>query len=252
VPVCPSCNFGLPWTYTTCPDCGGDVRKFEERDEDLGVVASPDIDGEDDDEDAVDVTVGLARVAEVTPDVADEPPIEDVSVVVEATNPARKAKKTSRTKRNRPAASRSRPARRGRAQQVRPPKLEVVRDAAVLEPEREPEAIVPSLEPAEIDVAAFGEQLGAVEEVAGFIARAVDVGVFEKGFVPEEGEPIAFDEIAAAGLRKTRLDLYRELTLTLVDGTMRTLRWLPEYNDDPGTIAILRKVLGERLRSFTP
>ena len=208
MPVCPSCHLGIPWTYTTCPDCGGDLWvSSDEGDEDdhLQIAAAIDTPDEREPEVSVDIVV------------PDEPPEPEPEPVVVAAPPPRTRK-------------------RKRKPRAKPVELVVVQD-------REPEP--------DIDVeVSFGPRLGELEEVAGIGEQAVHVIVCESAFVPESGEPIEMSSIGSAVLRKTRLDLYRELTFELSGGATLTIRWLPEYNDDPSTVPVLRAALGDRLRSF--
>ncbi len=226
MPVCPSCHLGLPWTYSTCPDCGGDLWVASEGDEDDHIEVAAAMQIEDEPEVAVEI---LVADDPDEPDEADEP---EIAPVPRARKPERKRKTPS----SRPKTKRTKP--------VRPPEP----------PARELVVVPPpagSDREAEIDVEiTFGVRLGDLDQVAGIAENSMRVIVCESAFVPEEAEPIEIASIGSAVLRKTRADLYRELTLELTGGATVTFRWLPEYNDDPTTVPVLRAALGDRLRSF--
>jgi hypothetical protein len=61
---------------------------------------------------------------------------------------------------------------------------------------------------------------------------------------------IPITSIARATLTRTKMRLYRELVLTLSDGSTETFSWQPGHNKDKLTVPLLRSALGPRLESF--
>lgn len=66
----------------------------------------------------------------------------------------------------------------------------------------------------------------------------------------DKNELIPVDSIEKAELKKTKARLYRELQLTLTDGSTKSYGWQPGHNKDKATVPLLRSALGPRLRSF--
>jgi hypothetical protein len=246
MPVCPECSLGVPSSFLNCPDCGGDLRVLEieieleplpESVTEVEVI-EPELDEAPEPEPEI-----VVAALEPEPEPEPEPELPVAPVLEAPAEP--KAKRTSRKpterKRRPKTAPDSAPDRR------RPPtEPSVVHLALAPEVVAEPESYEVPPDVAEL----FGEEIGTLREVAGFGSHSRAISVHASAFVVEDDEAIPFDDIEGANLTKVRFDLYRELTITLRDGTFRTLRWLPEYNDDHRTVPILRQALGERLSSF--
>jgi hypothetical protein len=217
MPVCPECYLGVPSSFLNCPDCGGDLRL---REIEIELEPLPD-------------AVNEIEILEPEPEPEPAPAPEPEPAPVPSNRPPKtEQKKRSRTKPK---------SRHGE----RRPAATVVRLAVVPEAER-PAQTEPEPEP----LPAFGELIGVLEEVAGFGQRSSTVA-FHEDAVVAANEVVPLDAIESASLTKIRFELYRELTLTLKNGSIRTLRWLPEYNDDLETVPLLREALGERLTSFS-
>jgi hypothetical protein len=60
---------------------------------------------------------------------------------------------------------------------------------------------------------------------------------------------ISLDAVTQATLSKTKVGLYRELALTLADGSTVTYSWQPAHNGDDATVPLLWSALGPRLTS---
>lgn len=66
----------------------------------------------------------------------------------------------------------------------------------------------------------------------------------------KENELIPFEAIANARLERTKMRLYRQLSLTLRNGTTKTFKWQPGHNKDKATVPMLKRALGDRLATF--
>jgi hypothetical protein len=65
----------------------------------------------------------------------------------------------------------------------------------------------------------------------------------------DENELIRVSDVAAATFKKTKLGLYRELTLTMKDGSVKSVSWQPGHNKDKVTRPLLQRALGNLLES---
>jgi hypothetical protein len=66
----------------------------------------------------------------------------------------------------------------------------------------------------------------------------------------KNNELIPIDSVKRASLRKTKMRLYRELTLELTDGTTKSGSWQPGHNKDKASVPLLRTALGDKLDAF--
>lgn len=282
MPICPECNLGLPYTYTACPDCGGSLHTPDsvDRDDAPDILALLEVEPEPEPDPEPE--------PEPEPKPVREPkrrPTERRRTRNERNTGAPRARPSPRVR-----APRRERKETVRTVQSEATELEVVEEPepqpepllhVVAEPEPEPNPVeiakvrtkrkpktkpepAPILEAARTEVAisivvevdtsdvTYGQELGTLREVAGFGSRARTVTVCETALVATRDEVIVVESIETATLKKTRLDLYRELVVTRKDGAKTTMRWLPEHNDDHIAVPLLRSALGERLSSFAP
>jgi hypothetical protein len=234
MPVCPECYLGVPSSFLNCPDCGGDLRVLE-----IEMELEPLPDSVDEIE-ILEPEPEPEVVVEHQPE-PDPEPEPDADPEPVAPPPVPKVRPKTEKKKRSGTKPKSRPAKEGRR-----PAATVIH--LTVAPEPEPPAPAPAPEPEPVPI--FGELIGVLDEVAGFGQRACSVA-FHEDAVVAGNEVVPIDAIDSASLTKIRFDLYRELTLTLKNGSTRTLRWLPEYNDDLDSVPLLREALGNRLTSFS-
>jgi hypothetical protein len=61
---------------------------------------------------------------------------------------------------------------------------------------------------------------------------------------------IPMEDINKVSLKKTKMRMYRELSLTLADGSTENFSWQPGHNKDKVTVPMLRSAFGPRLESL--
>ena len=107
------------------------------------------------------------------------------------------------------------------------------------------------------DLAALGRLIGGAPG-AGVMRREAKRRADKKGSdvdpaalaeAHDKNRLIPIDSIDRASFKKTKMRLYRELTLTLTDGSTETFSWQPGHNKDKMTVPLLRSALGPRLEA---